>query len=178
MGELCDVSAGRARASTGAERAHDCVAQALGRDRRRGLALLGVAPVVEDGDLVRAGDGAERRAPLLCVVLALDVGLRVVLDGDAGRAALLRAVVYEPVLADVEVARAGAAAPVVRLARGEVVLEPSQARVLRLVQSLQFVVDLALALGQRLQEAVPVVYDALKRLNKSEYARLGWFQDN
>src|SRR5256714_15667639 len=149
--------------STGAERAHDCVAQALGRDRRRGLALLGVAPVVEDGDLVRAGHRAERRAPLLRVVLALDVGLRVLLDGDAGRAALLRAVVYESVLADVEVARAGAAAPGVGLARGEAVLEPPQARVLRLVQSLQLVVNLLLAFGQRLQKPVPVVYDADRR---------------
>src|SRR5205085_4497761 len=130
------------------------------RDRGDALALLRVAPVVEDGDLVRAGDRAERRAPLLGVVLALHVGLSVLGERDAGRAALLRAVVDESVLADVEVARAGAAAPGVSLARGEVVLEPPQTRVLRLVQPLQLLVDLALALGQGLQEPVAVVYDA------------------
>src|SRR5256714_13417068 len=160
--------AARATSSAGAECAHDCVAKALGRDFGRGLALLRVAPVVEDGDLVSAGHCAERRAPLLRVVLALDVGLRVLLDGDAGRAALLRAVVHESVLADVEVARAGATAPGVGLARGEVVLEPPQARVLRLVQSLQLVVDLLLVFGQRLQKPVPVVYDA-DRCGESEF---------
>src|SRR6185295_10583829 len=102
-------------------------------------------------------------APLLGVVLANHVGRRVLLDGDAGRAALLRAVMHQPVLADVEVARARAATPLVLLARGEVVLEPPQTRVLGLRDALQLVVDLALALAQRLQEAVAVVDDADRR---------------
>ena len=88
-----------------------------------------VAPVVEDGDFVRAGDGAERRAGFLRVVLAPEIFHRVIGERDAGIATLLRAVVDEPVLADVEVARAGAASPVVGASGGEIILKPAEPRV-------------------------------------------------
>ncbi len=61
--------------------------------------------------------------------LALDVGLGVLGEGDAGIAALLGAVVDQAVFADVEVARAGAAAPVVGHAVGDGFLKLVEARV-------------------------------------------------
>ena len=54
---------------------------------------------------------------------------RVFLQRNAGMSALLRAVVHEPVFADVQVARACAAAPVVGFAASEIFLEPIQAAV-------------------------------------------------
>src|SRR3954469_17028116 len=83
---------------------------------RPACGLLRVAPVVEDADLMDALQCAGRGAPLLGIVLALEIFHRVLFERDAGDAALLRAPVDEPVLADVKVARPGAAAPLVRLA--------------------------------------------------------------
>ena len=60
-----------------------------------------VSPVVKDADLVDALECAGRSAPLLCVVLALEIFHRVLFERDAGRAALLRAPVDQSVLADV-----------------------------------------------------------------------------
>ena len=75
-------------------------------------------------------------------------------------AALLRAVVHQAVFADVEVPRAGAASPVVRLAVGDGFLEIVDARVMLLVQLLHFVVDTPLLATQRLQLAAAIVNDA------------------
>src|ERR1700719_334228 len=93
----------------------------LGHWRR--LKSLGAAPIVEHSDLLRAGDCAERSAGLLGVVLAAQVLHRVLGEGNAGIAALLRAPVDQAILADIEIARTGAATPFVRLALGDVVLE-------------------------------------------------------
>jgi len=62
------------------------------------------APVVDVADLVDAADGAVGRAGLLGEELALDDGLGVLGDGDAGVAALLRAVADDAVLVHIEVA--------------------------------------------------------------------------
>jgi hypothetical protein len=85
-------------------------------ERVRGLeggAGLRVAPVVEHGDLLRAGDGAARRARLLGVVLMFKVLAGVLLEWKGGISALLRAIVNQAVLADIELAAAGSAAPLV-----------------------------------------------------------------
>src|SRR5690606_24885613 len=98
--------------------------RALARVRRRGrVQRLLAAPLVGHAGAVHAADRAVRRALLRGVELARDVFARVARERDAGRAALLRAVVHEPVLADVQVPRAGAALPVVRLALEQVVLK-------------------------------------------------------
>src|SRR5437763_14199890 len=83
-----------------------------------------VARVVEERGLLGTGDGAVGCTPFLGFVLAVEVGLRVVGERDAGRAALLRAVMHEAVFADVEIARARAATPVVRSPLREVLLKP------------------------------------------------------
>src|SRR3954462_14784237 len=92
------------------------------------------APEIYVAGLVDAAHGAIRRAGFLGEELALDVRYGVVGDGDAGEAALLRAVVHEAVLADAEVARARAAAPLVGNAAGDVLLELIDLRVAALAE--------------------------------------------
>ena len=67
---------------------------------------LRVAPVVEDAHLMHALDRAGRRAPFFGLIFTLEVFHRVVLERDAGIAALLRAPVDLPFFANVEVTRA------------------------------------------------------------------------
>src|SRR6185437_7831608 len=80
---------------------------------RRDGAGLRRAPVIDVADLVNATDRAVGRAAFSGDKLALHVGAGVFRNGHARRSALLRTVVHQPVLADVEIARTGAAAPVV-----------------------------------------------------------------
>ena len=86
-------------------------------------------PEIHRRHAVHAADRAVRRARLRRRELAADVVDGVALERHARIAALLRAVVHQAVLADVEVARAGAAAPLVRLAVGQVVLEAANPRI-------------------------------------------------
>ena len=81
----------------------------------RGLGL-GVAPEIDQRCLMNAGNGAVGSAGFLGEVLALDVSDSVIRQRDSRIAALLRAVVNQAVLADIEIAGAGSAAPVVGLA--------------------------------------------------------------
>ena len=91
-------------------------------------------------------------------------------SGTDGIAALLRAVVDQPVLADVEIPRARAAAPRVRLAVREIFLEAANARI-EVLGDLPRAADLArhaveyrtLGLTERLQAAAAVVDDADRR---------------
>src|SRR5579862_299996 len=107
---------------------------------------------------------------------APDVVDRVVVERRSGSAALLRAVMDQAVLADVKVARAGAAAPFVRLAVREVVLEARDSRI-QILHHLprtvdrgsHLVVHLPLARAQRLQMSGSVVDDA-DRGGESEFA--------
>ena len=84
-----------------------------------GVGVLRSAPMVDVAYLVDAADRAVRGAGFLGQELAFDVFRRVVREGDAGVAALLGAVVDQAVFADVEVAGAGAASPVIGLAFGD-----------------------------------------------------------
>src|SRR5947199_2555553 len=106
--------------------------------------------------LQRAGRGA----PLLRAVLALEIFHRVLFERDAGRAALLRAPVDKAVFADVEVTRSGAAAPFVRLAFGDLVLKPVEARVVAVAEFLDLLKNLFLSFAERLQCSVVVMYHA------------------
>src|SRR4029077_14397192 len=80
------------------------------------------APVIDVGSLVYARHRAVRCAALLGEKFAANVFHRVVLQRCAGKSALLRAVVHQPVFADVYVTRARAASPLVRLAMRNIVL--------------------------------------------------------
>src|ERR1017187_3774944 len=81
---------------------------------------------------------------------AFYVGGGVLGQRNAGIAALLRAVVHQAVFADVEVARAGAAAPVVRLARGDCRLEVIEARVVHFFPAAHLRVNLGFVWLERL----------------------------
>ena len=105
-------------------------------------------------------DSAVRRARFLGVVLALYICERVLRNRDAWIAALLRAVMHQTVFADVEVTRACTAAPLVRLAVGQVVLELVDARVTLLADLFHLLVNLALDAHKRLERAKVVVNDA------------------
>src|SRR5690348_1004498 len=97
--------------------------------RCRDRLLLRGAPEVHGRDPVHAADRAEGGAGLRRVELAADVLDGVLLERNRRVAPLLRAVVNEAELADVEIPGAGAAAPVVRLAVRQVVLEGADAGV-------------------------------------------------
>src|ERR1051326_2734033 len=107
----------------------------------------------------RAAWGAGLRG----AVLAADVRYRVLGERLGRIAALLRAVVHQAVLADIEVAGAGTAAPVVLLAVRDVVLEIVDARVAALLHGAHGSVDLALLVAERLQLAFAIVDDPDRR---------------
>src|SRR5580692_9575454 len=125
--------------------------------------MLGGAPAVEDRNLMHARNRAVRRAAFLRQVFAAHVVARVGRERDSGIAALLRAVMYQSVFADVEIARARAAAPFVRQTLGDVVLESVDASEAALVPRLHFVVDPPLFVVQRLYLAAAVVNNSDRR---------------
>jgi hypothetical protein len=89
----------------------------------RGGDGLGGAPEIHVRRVVHAGHGAARSAAFFRDELAADIVLRILRQWFGGIAALLRAVVDEAVFANVEVAGAGAALPLVLDPLGDVVLE-------------------------------------------------------
>src|SRR5579883_2522626 len=109
---------------------------------------------------MHAGDGAEGRAGFLGYVLAANVFNGIVFKRLGGEAALLRAVMNQAILADVEIARTRPAAPVTRLAVGDALLEIIDTREMPLLERLHLQKDFAFARRKRAQLAVPVVNDA------------------
>ena len=75
-----------------------------------------------------------RGARFLCKELAPDVFARVPLQGHARKATLLRTIMHQAMLADVEEARACAAAPFIRHAKGYVFLKAVQPGITQLAQ--------------------------------------------
>src|SRR5438045_2534727 len=90
--------------------------------------LLGRSPRVEDGYLVHARNRTMRRAGFFGEILTPQVLARIGRQRHSWISALLRTVVHKPVLADVKIAAAGAAAPIVGLALRDVVLKRVDAR--------------------------------------------------
>src|SRR5439155_23764990 len=115
---------------------------------------LRVAPVVEDANLMHALDSAGGRAPLFGFVFAVEIFDSVVCEGNSRIAALLRAPVNQAVFADVEIARAGTTAPLIRFALGDAVLKPVKARVILVAELFDGMKGLLLVFRQRLQRAV------------------------
>src|SRR5258706_5894639 len=85
--------------------------------------VLRSSPMIDIRDLVDATHRAVRCARFCSVELPHHIGLGVICQRFARISALLRTVVHQPVLAYIEIAGAGAAAPVIRLAVGDVFLE-------------------------------------------------------
>src|SRR5580765_7838638 len=108
---------------------------------RLGTDGLFAAPEIEVRDVVNAGYSAVGRAALFGDVFAANVLDRVFVQRLRRIAALLRAIVHEPVLADIQVARAGAALPLVRPPIRDRILEEVQAREVALLQFLHLAID-------------------------------------
>src|SRR5579863_5754335 len=122
--------------------------------------LLRRAPGIEDRNLMHARYGAVRRAGFLGEEFAAQVVASVGFERNAGIAALLRAVMHQPIFANVEIPPARAAAPVVGLALCNVVLKSVNAGEAGLFERLHFVVDAAFFFAQRLHLAAAIVNDA------------------
>src|SRR6516225_676972 len=132
------------------------------RPIRQGPPRAAVVPA-ENRNLVYARHRAVRRTRLLGDTLTADVSHRVLLQGHRGIAPLLRAVVNQPVFADVEIARAGSATPLVRSPLRDVVLERVDAGEAALFKRLHLVIHRALFGVQGLQLPAAVVNDPDRR---------------
>src|ERR1700683_5338448 len=132
------------------------------RWRRGGLRFQGLfaAPVVHHRDLLHARDGAPRRAGFAREVFAPDIFLGVAGERHTGLAALLRTPVHQAIFANVKVARAGAATPLIRFTLRDVVLEFIEARKRALAERHNLFEKLSVARAKRTKLAVPIVNDA------------------
>src|SRR6185295_1880397 len=100
------------------------------------------------------------RARLFGEVFALDVRERVFLEGNAGVTTLLRTIVDEAVFADLEIARAGSATPVICLAACQVFLEPIKPAVTRFIVVFDFPIDAFFTLIQWLHGTAAIMDDS------------------
>src|SRR5262249_48377192 len=137
-------------------RVHGAPASPDGRAR----VFLRISPVINDGYLLNASDSTVGGARFLGGIFPLDVGESILLERDAGIAALLGAVMDEAVFANVQIAGTGAASPIVRFAAGEIFLEPIQPAVAVLAIGPDFAIDAFLAAVQWFHRARAVVNDA------------------
>jgi len=90
--------------------------------------LRPLAKVVEHSGLMNARNCTEWRAALRPRRFAPDIVQRVLIERNAGSATLLRAVMHQPVLTDIQEPAAGAAVPIVRQSSPDVVLEMIEMR--------------------------------------------------
>lgn len=104
-----------------------------------------------------------RGARFFGVKLAPQIGDCVFFEGNTRIAALLRAVMNEPILADIKIAAAGAAAPLIRAPEGDVVLKCIYACETAFLERLHLVVDALLFGIQRLHLARAIVDDSYGR---------------
>lgn len=100
------------------------------------------------------------RARLGRVELPAKIIQGVVHQRDARIAALLRAPVDEAVFADIEIPRSGTAAPLVRFAARNIMLELIEACIRALSEIHHLFEDLLLFIAQRLELTIPVVQHA------------------
>src|SRR5215471_16433958 len=104
-----------------------------------------------------------RSAGLLGQKFAFQVSFGVTGQWHAGKSPLLRAVVYEAVFTDVEIARASAATPVIGLGIGNGFLKLIELRIIFLLPAAHLIPHAALFAAQRLQLAVAVVNNTNRR---------------
>jgi hypothetical protein len=116
--------------------------------------------MIDHRNLLDAADRAMGSARFFCDVFALDVGERVVPERNAGIAALLRAVVNEALLANIQIPRPGSAVPVVRSSPGEVFLKPIKPAVAVFAVGFDFAINPFFASVQRLYRALAIVNDS------------------
>lgn len=125
-----------------------------------GGAGLGVPPIVEEGYVLHAGDRAKGRAGLASVIFMPHVLPGVLLKGDGRVTALLRAVVDQAVLTDVQIAAAGAATPLPWNSTGDILLEPVEAGIRTLPQTHNLLENFLLLWAERLELSAVVMQNA------------------
>jgi hypothetical protein len=128
-----------------------------------GSEVLLAAPIIKHGDLMNTGNRATWRAGFLSVVLAMPALGGILGERDARVAALLRAVVHQAVLANVEVTRARAAAPSVFASGGDIMLKGIDPREGAFSEGHDFLEDFAFVRVERPELTVAVVNDADSR---------------
>src|SRR5580704_7700910 len=109
---------------------------------------------------MHAGYGAIRRTGFFGEIFAADVVDGVIGERSPGISALLRTVMHQAVFANVQVTRAGAAAPIVGTSFGNVVLEAVDTGEAALAHALHFFIDTFLFVIERLELAAAIVNDA------------------
>src|ERR1700722_17377008 len=107
-----------------------------------------------------AGNGAARRAAFFGQKFALALFIGVFEQRHTGIPALLRAVVHQTVFADVEVARAGAATPIVFETLGDIVLKFVDTGERALFERDDFFKDFLFSRPERFELSVVVVQDS------------------
>src|SRR5579884_1410285 len=130
--------------------------------------MLGIAPKIDRSDLLDAGNSAVRSAGFPGVVFPLEVLRRVAIERRRGIAALLRAVVDQPVLANIKVAPAGSAPPIIRTPVGDILLKIIDPGVAALPQFLDRAVNPLLLFGQSAHLA-PAIMDDADRAGESQF---------
>src|ERR1700691_3195124 len=103
---------------------------------------------------------AMRGARLFCIELAAYIGKRVFFQRNGRIPTLLRAIMHQPILANVEIAGSGTTAPLIRTAERDVVLEGIHPRKAAFLQSLHLVVHTLLVIIQGLNLPRAVVDDS------------------
>src|SRR6185369_4547395 len=119
--------------------------------------MLRSAPGIKNRYLMHARNRAMWGARFFRDVFTADVGGCVVFQRNSWVAALLRTVVNQAVLADIEVTRAGAASPLIRAPLRDVVLESVDAGETALFHGFDFLVNLLLFVVEWFQLAAAVV---------------------
>ena len=116
--------------------------------------MLRRSPRIEDRDLMHAlTHGAVGRTWLLGIKLAPQIADRIFLQRNSRISALLRAVMHQAILANVEITRPGAAPPLIRPPQRDIVLKGINAREAAFFQLLHLVVHAPFFIIQRLQLA-------------------------
>src|SRR5215469_15198554 len=131
-----------------------------GRRHRHRLQRLRRAPVVEHADLLYAGNRAQRRAVLFRVELAVPHFRRVLFERYPRIPALLRTPVHQPILANIQIARARPASPAVGFPARHVMLKTVESRERPLAQRHDLFKNLDFARPKWLQLPVVVVDDS------------------
>src|SRR5262245_44303314 len=101
-----------------------------------------------------------RRACLLRKVFAIDILKSIFLKRNAWVATLLRTVVHEAVLADVEISGPGTASPIVRFSGCQVFLKPIEPGIALLTVALDLPINAFFLAVQRLHCPGPVMDNA------------------
>src|ERR1700685_593439 len=109
---------------------------------------------------MHARNRAVGRASFFRKKFAANVVARITGQRHARIPALLRAVMHQPVFANIEISRTGAASPLVGQALRNVVLKSVDARKAALLPRLHLVINAPLFLAQRLHLPAAIVYDA------------------